>query len=289
MVKMKAIPNGGNDEMTRPFLSVVIPSFRGHHRLPPFLDDLIATIGNQLHAHVEFLVVDDGSPRDEQHLVAGEIARRNGPDAIAAAYGSDNPVRISCRSVCLPGNRGQQYATILGVAAATGELIATIDDDGAHPPAELIRMVRYMMDHPETDLIYGAPFRNDRSVRRLGTVMNNTLFSLFVGKPWDVPVTSFRVIRQSLVRCALEEPVSFPYLSAMLFSCRPVSAVHRYNPPGGTAGSSSGQSGSTGESRYSLKGLSRIFWNLVLFWGPLRGIGRLIRTPRRVEIPPGCD
>jgi glycosyltransferase involved in cell wall biosynthesis len=277
----------GNEAMTQPFLSVVIPSFRGCRRLPPFLDELVDAIDGypwDETVEVEILVVDDGSPRDEQQSVVRELAHRN--------PGGNNSVRVSFRSVCLPENRGQQYATILGVAAAGGNLIATVDDDGAHPPAELLKMVRYMQNHPATDLIYGAPCRDDRSVRRLGTVMNNVLFSLFLGKPRDVAVTSFRVIRHRLVRCAVDRPVSFPYLSAMLFSCGPVTAVHRYHPPGGTIGRivrPGRREGRATTSRYTLKELFRIYWNLVLFWGPLRWVGRIIRPPRRVVIPRGCD
>ena len=65
----------------------------------------------------------------------------------------------------------------------------------------------------------------------MGTVLNNLLFRLFAGKPLDVPVTSFRVIRRSLVNRALALPVSYAYLSAMLFACRPAVTVHRYPPP----------------------------------------------------------
>ncbi len=304
-MKTPVLAENDSPGVNRPFLSVVIPSFRGHDRLPRFLDELVTAVQEDSwdetvrasgavrpgpSVEVEILVVDDGSPREEQQWVVRELARRN--LRVNDRAGARTPPGVSFRSVCLPENRGQQYATILGVAAAEGDLIATVDDDGAHPPAELLEMVRHMVDHPETDIMYGAPCRVDRSVRRLGTLMNNALFSFFLGKPRDVPVTSFRVIRHRLVRCAVDRPVSFPYLSAMLFSCRPVVGVHRYNQTGGpigVSGQSGGPVGKATTSRYTLTELFRIYWNLVLFWGPLRGVGRIIRPPRRIDVPRGCE
>ncbi len=267
-----------------PDISVVIPSYRGIDRLPRLLDRL-EEVAERRFRHdlfVEVLIVDDGSPREEQRALQ-EHLRGRGSGAVRFL------------SLCLPENRGQQYATIAGVNVAAGELVATIDDDGGHPPEQLCEMVERMIAEPQWDLIYGAASntvavtsgggrarRKDRArrplLRRLGTALNNLLFRLFAGKPIDVPVTSFRVIRRTLVNRALALPVSYAYLSAMLFACRPAVTVHRYPAPPGV-----------GESRYSLLRLTAIFWNLLLFWGPLRPVGRLVRPQKRLVLPRGCD
>ncbi|MFW5796368.1 MAG: glycosyltransferase family 2 protein [Alkalispirochaeta sp.] len=272
-------------EPVRPFLTVVIPSYRGVHRIPTLLEELEATLpaipagaGTGRGRLIEILVVEDGSPEEEQHRLRDLVAGRNG-----ALRQSRATVAFDYQTICLPRNRGQQYATIAGISLARGELIATVDDDGGHPPTVLVEMVRTMIDDPRINLLYAAPIADSTAsrpwTRRVGTFFNNALFYLFAGKPFDVPVTSFRVIRRDLVQRALTLPVRYAYLSAMLFACHPRVAAHRYIPV--AAGD--------GGSRYSLSRLASIFWNLLLYWGPLRPIGRFLRPPRPLDLPRGCD
>ena len=129
-----------------PDISVVIPSYRGIDRLPRLLDHMEGALENGFRTDrsVEVIIVDDGSPREEQ-LALQRHLRGRGNDA------------AQFLSLCLPANRGQQYATIAGVSVAAGDLVATIDDDGGHPPEQLCAMVERMIAEPHWDLIYGAP------------------------------------------------------------------------------------------------------------------------------------
>jgi hypothetical protein len=142
-------------------------------------------------------------------------------------------------------------------------------------------MVSTMQRHPEIDLLYGAPQEATGRLpvyRRLGTTLNNVLFLVSVGKPWNVPVTSFRIIRADLLARALALPIRFPYLSAMLFGASPPPrvVVHRYRFRG------------TSSTRYSPLRLGRVFLGLLLYWGPLRSVGRLVRRRRPFDIAGGC-
>jgi len=314
-----------NTELPRPFLTIVIPSYRGVHRIPTLLDELEAALpavatdaGTRRGRSVEVLVVEDGSPEEEQHRLRDLIAQRRisrgligQPHREAARDGASDatplpggppqvvPSRLSVavtidyQTLCLSRNSGQQYATIAGVSLARGELIATVDDDGGHPPGALVEMVRTMIGDPEIDLLYAAPITDASAprpwTRRIGTLLNNVLFYLFAGKPFDVPVTSFRVIRRELVQRALALPVRYAYLSAMLFACHPRVAAHRYRPVAIRDGAIRDGTIGDGGSRYSLSRLASIFWNLLLYWGPLRPIGRFLRPPRPLDLPRGCD
>ncbi len=280
----------------KPLLSIVIPSYQGGQRLARLLPGLITALRTLPAGGAEIIVVDDGSPSQLRHI-AVETVRFH--DALSSAVAPS----IHCSIVCLPENRGQQLATIVGVAAAKGEIIATMDDDGAHPPFELVEMVRRITAGDSIDLIYGAPRRRaagsagrpalddaHRTARRLGTWCNNALFSVCLGKPWAVPVTSFRVFRRGLAECALTRPVSFPYLSAMLLSCDPAVAAHRYDGPipGSADDGVTISPAAHDASRYTIITLGNIFWNLLLYWGPLKRIGRVLRPPEPIEIPRGC-
>jgi glycosyltransferase involved in cell wall biosynthesis len=222
---------------------------------------------------VEVLVVDDGSPPEEQEALHAALAR-------AAGEGSEFTPVLDLTAVCLSENRGQPEATVIGVGLARGGLVATVDDDGGHPVEELPAMVSRLTQDPRLDVVYGAPIgRSGISMfRRLGTVCNNLLFTLFARKPWRVPVTSFRVIRRERVQAALAVPMSYPYLSAMLFASVPPPkvGVHRYPAPPATP------------SRYVPRRLLQVYWRLVLYWGPLRVLGRRLRPRRIYDVAGGC-
>ena len=79
------------------------------------------------------------------------------------------------------------------------------------------------------DIVYGVPAVSRRSLyRRAGSYMRDGLFSLFLGVPEGVRVSSLRIMTADLVKesCRLK-PNGFFYLSASVFkgSTRPVRAV----------------------------------------------------------------
>jgi glycosyltransferase involved in cell wall biosynthesis len=288
--------------LTDPELSVVVPSYNGGSRLRRTLPRIVAAITASGVSSAEVLIVDDGSDAANHDALERLVAASGGgavahtttrrprvgagmvPGIVAAGpeeEEADHPGAIQVLLVCLPRNRGQQAATIIGAGLSRGHIVATLDDDGDHPPEELPAMITVMRHRPDVDLLYGAPLQSAGRLpayRRLGTFLNNLLFRISVGKPWDVPVTSFRIIRADHLARALALPIRFPYLSAMLFGASPPPrvAVYRYHSRG------------TSSTRYSPLRLGGVFLGLLLYWGPLRGVGRLVRRRRPFDIAGGC-
>jgi glycosyltransferase involved in cell wall biosynthesis len=89
-------------------LSVVIPTYRGAHRLPETLAAVARAIGGE--AAIEVVVADDGSPQ---------------PLDAAARQAGSTPVRW----VANPTNRGPASTRNLGLHAARGQLVLFLDDD----------------------------------------------------------------------------------------------------------------------------------------------------------------
>ncbi|WP_158604494.1 glycosyltransferase family 2 protein [Nocardioides mangrovicus] len=92
--------------MSRPRTSVVVPTYRGAHRLPALLDGLAAQSDDDL----EVVIAVDGDV--------------DGSAAVVEAR-TDLPVR----AVVLPRNQGRSAALNAGFAAARGELLVRCDDD----------------------------------------------------------------------------------------------------------------------------------------------------------------
>lgn len=229
--------------------SVVIPTLNGSSRLVQLLPVL------ECYGPEEIILVDDCSRAGERYRLR-ELARLN-------------PL---VRLISLPRRGGQIQATLVGVAAAGGEIVITMDDDGAHPPEIIPTIMALFREDREMGLVYAVPRGTPAErgvVRRLGTALNNGLFRAFLGLPRNASVGSFRGIRRDLLRRALSLPVRYPYLSAMLLAQGPRVSLLRYREP----------VPSSRRSRYRLIRLMRIWWLLVLYWGPLRPLGRLLRSP----------
>ncbi len=252
-----------------PAVAVVIPSHNGSVQLSALLPKLCAVLAAL--GESEVVVVDDGSSPTEAARLR-ELAE--GHDGVRLA-------RLEERS-------GQIHATLRGVSIAEGEIIVTMDDDGSHPSEVIPRMVGLLEKDADLQLVYAAPREPSGGkgcrrplVRRVGTALNNLLFHRFLGLPPDVPVSSFRAIRRDLVVCALSRPGRYPYLSAMLLSLDPKVAGLRYVPEP--------KEERQGPSRYGFWRLLSVWVSLLLFWGPLEPVGRLLRRPRWVGTEPACS
>lgn len=187
-------------------LSIVIPVFNS----APVLKQLTAEIFSKLalaaapelsadgFADLEILLVDDGS-------TDGSF------DVIRLLAAGDHRIR----GFRLDKNFGQQNATLCGLRQATGDLIATMDDDFQHPAASLKDMIRQLMteDH---DIVYGIyPYRGER-IRTLGSSLRDWLFNTQIGKPKNVEISSFRVMRRGLRDRIVETRYRFAYISALV-------------------------------------------------------------------------
>ena len=111
-------------------LTLILPCFNEAERLPATLATYLAQLPTAP-AAAEVLVVDDGSTD-----ATAEVAR-------AAAAGDARVRVLGCRP-----NHGKGYAVRTGILAATGELLAFTDADGAYGPGELERVVQALQTAP---------------------------------------------------------------------------------------------------------------------------------------------
>jgi dolichyl-phosphate beta-glucosyltransferase len=107
-----------------PEVSVVVPAYNEHDRLPKTLGSILAFLDAD-GRDAEVIVVDDGSQDDTS-------------DCVRAFADADPRIRL----IRLPFNRGKGHAVRTGVVNARGARILFDDADGATPIAELYRLER---------------------------------------------------------------------------------------------------------------------------------------------------
>ena len=140
--------------MTRPLVTVVLPTFNREALLPRALDSVIA----QTYDNWEIVVVDDGST-DGTAEVLDRYAALVSEESIVKSEerGASAPFagRIGDRLVVIrQENRGSSSARNVGIESARGRFIAFLDSDDEFAPTKLERQVELFERRPELGFVY---------------------------------------------------------------------------------------------------------------------------------------
>lgn len=126
-------------------VSVVVPVYRGEKALPALLHEIAPLAsetrtpnGNRFLVCEVLLVHDCGPDRSDETI-----------ERLEAEYPFVRPVWLS-------RNYGQHAATLAGMASATGDWVATLDEDGQQDPADIERMLDTALGQ-SLQLVYAQP------------------------------------------------------------------------------------------------------------------------------------
>jgi len=122
----------------------------------------------------------------------------------------------------LPANRGQHAATAIGFARAEGDWIATLDEDGQHPPAALPGFVAHAAACG-ADLVFAAPVGGVHRgfYRNATSAIAKRGVALLAGDSRVRDFNSFRLVRRELARAAAERFPPGGYLDVVLTRLAP--------------------------------------------------------------------
>jgi glycosyltransferase involved in cell wall biosynthesis len=172
----------------------------------------------------------------------------------------------------LPFNLGIGGAVQAGFTYAREngyDLMAQVDGDGQHDPAELRRLTSHLEANPALDMVCGSRFLSDDHrypapiSRRTGIHIFAFLLSRFVRQPVSDPTSGFRVYNRRAIRLfATDYPHDYPEVEAILMLHHhrlrmEEVPVRMYQRGGGVSSISSGKS-----VYYMLKVLLALFVGL---------------------------
>ncbi len=204
-------------------LSVVVPTYRSAPHITAFLDRMRSVLC-RYEGRSELILVDDGCDDNTAEViwswVQGCLSRKpagSTPGKKSTVGCNTTPGAFNLKLIRLEKNSGQQAATLCGITAASGAVIATVDDDLQHQPEDVPRLVNTLSEG--WDLVYGVPReRYGRRFRSIGSTARDLLFLLLFGsRARGIRPTSFRAFTADLggqVACRPEEVL---YLSAEFF------------------------------------------------------------------------
>ena len=174
---------------------MVIPCYASGEWLADLVDRVSKAMMDLDH---EIVLVNDCSPDDTTWPAIVGIAKS----------------KATVRGIDLARNVGQFAALMCGLSIARGEKVITIDDDFQHPPEEIPTLIAALDE--EVDVVIGVyQEKQHGGFRNLGSSLMNRVFRSF-GKPEDLRMGSFRLMRRSVVETLLDFGTVRPVPGAML-------------------------------------------------------------------------
>jgi undecaprenyl-phosphate 4-deoxy-4-formamido-L-arabinose transferase len=180
-------------------ISVVVPVFNSYNILDDLYRRLTAVLHNNFNDY-EVIMVDDGSS-DQSYQKLKEL----------------NSLNQRIKIIKLDGNYGQQNALMCGFRHTNMDYIVTIDDDLQHLPEDIIKLYKEIQKGYE--IVYGIPAeRQQLFYRRMGSYFTDKVFNLITNKSSNIRVSSFRILKKSLLKQVIDDQRSFVYISAIILN-----------------------------------------------------------------------
>jgi polyisoprenyl-phosphate glycosyltransferase len=223
--------------------SVVIPVFNSARIVGETVDRVVEVFA-RAGLSLELILVNDGSTDGSWDVISERAARLPGVVALD-----------------LMKNYGQHFANLAGLTEATGDYVITMDDDLQNPPDQALLLIDAAMNGHE--VVFGQfEQKQHHGVRRLGSKMIGTMNSRIFGKPADLVVSNFRILRRDVVDRIIASRTAFPYITgqALMFSGDRANVTVRHDPR------------PVGKSNYSLVRIMRLVLTILFSYSswPLR-------------------
>lgn len=182
-------------------LAVLIPVYNSEDTIGALVDVVTETFDAHPTIELQEMILINDSSRDRSHKVIMEAIDRH-PGLIKYLH--------------LYRNFGEHNAVMCGLHHVSADCVAIIDDDFQNPPSEISLLVDCLRtgDH---DVVYSYYEKKRHSwFRNLGSWGNDRVATLLLGKPRDLYLSSFKVIRRELVQIITQYTGPYPYIDGLI-------------------------------------------------------------------------
>ena len=184
--------------MTDRLISFVIPCYRSAGTLEKVILEIEDTMPSLSGFTYEIVLVNDGSPDDTWKTIE-RLSKEHG----------------NIRGYDLARNFGQHAALMAGLGRAGGEYIICLDDDGQTPANEAGKLIAALDNG--ADVAYARYSHKKHSIfRNFGTMMNEWMAGVLLGKPRDLHVSSYFAARRFVIDEMLRYTGSYPYVIGLV-------------------------------------------------------------------------
>ncbi|MDD6207339.1 MAG: glycosyltransferase family 2 protein [Clostridiales bacterium] len=186
--------------MMKKKISFVIPCYGSQKTLNDVVVELIATIQQRKEQYeYEIILVNDFSP-DKVWDVITDLAKKN----------------RNIKGISFSRNFGQHAALLAGYGQATGDIVISMDDDGQAPVESIYDLVDKLEEG--YDVVYGRYEQMKQNWFRIfGSIVNEKMEEVLLGKPKDLRGTSFFAMKRFVVDEIIRYKNSYPYIGGLVF------------------------------------------------------------------------
>lgn len=215
-------------------ISVVIPVYNSEQTLGTLVERLQSFLAGR---PFEIVLVNDGSV-DGSERVGRQLARHYS----------------NVRLISLRRNFGEFNAVLCGLNHTVGRYVVILDDDFQNPPESILTLVNYADVH-QYDVVYSwYGEKQHHWFRNLGSWLVNALTTYSIGKPRQLYLSSFKLIRRDIVDQIIRYRGPYPYIDGLIFRVtRNVGSVEVPH-----------HSRVEGRSNYTVRKLIGLFLNVVI-------------------------
>ena len=182
-------------------VSIVIGLYNSAKTIEAVLEEIDKTFRESPDLQYEVILVDDKSPDNVYEIVKQCAAR-------------DNRIKV----IHLAKNSGQTSATMEGYRFVTGDYVVAMDDDLQMPAKEILRMINHL-EEGDYDVVFAKYLDQKESPFRLfGSRVNNKMTQIMLGKPKNIRVNSFFVMRRFIAEGITKYASNYPYTYGIIFA-----------------------------------------------------------------------
>ena len=184
--------------MRNKLVSFVIPCYRSEQTIEDVINEIEGAMDMLVLYSYEIILVNDCSPDNTWEKIC-ELVKEH--DEI--------------RGFNLAKNFGQHAAIMAGLNASKGDIVVCLDDDGQTPADEVGKLL-YQIEKG-ADVAYARYAHKKHNLfRNFGTVMNEWMAKVMLGKPKDLHVTSYFAVRRFVVDEMIKYQSSYPYVIGLV-------------------------------------------------------------------------
>lgn len=178
-------------------LSFVIPCYRSEKTVSNVVERIIETIHKDGRFDYEIICVNDYSP-DNTYQVLKKLA-----------------VNPKIKVINFSRNFGQHSALMAGFHYVSGDYIICMDDDGQNPPEDMFKLIDKIEEG--YDLVSAKYVHKKHSLfRRLGSKVSFAMSSYLVGKPKDIDLNSYYVVKRYVIDEVIKYDNPYPFVHGLI-------------------------------------------------------------------------
>lgn len=212
-------------------ISVVVPCYNSEKNLKKVIDELIIAIEKRSKTKYEIILINDGS-KDKTWEVIKELCKNK-----------------KIKGINFTKNYGQHSALMAGYRMTRGNLIVGLDDDGENDPHEIYKLIDKINEG--YDYVCANYESHIKKIRSIGSFLNNEMAYHLLGKPRDVIMTSYYVVRRYVIDQTIKYNRPYPYIAGLFLQ-----VSHNWSSV-----ELKRKERLSGESGYSLKKLLKLWIN----------------------------